>query len=228
MKLKVKKIIAREFLILIATITISFITFLCIYAYNHYYQNKLASLTLKNSAKRLVWDSLTNITNAKTKKQLWFSSIYYANYNFSTPERKLEFFTDSGLPIFGKSQNLKVFERLIDLDKKDSLILFFSNNNSFIEFGKLYKFKTPSDFKYFVNENTITSADLENLKKSNIILNEIRDLEIEKINTQNKIISPKDNKHFVILALLYSAIILFLLRYLFYGISWSINTLKQK
>lgn len=228
MKLKVKKIIAREFLILIVIATISFITFISVYAYNHYYQNKIDNLTNKISAKKILQDSLGNSTKAKKEKQLWFANEYYKSYDFDTPKRKLDFYTESGLPIFGESQNLKMFDRLIEVNKKDSLLTMFTRNNIFDEFGKHFNFKTPGEFKNFVTENTITSSDLEKLKQSNIIANEIRPLELEKDSAQEKLVSSKNHKHLVIMTFLYSFIILFLFRYSFYGIKWSINTLKQK
>ena len=147
MKLKVKKIIAREFLILIVVAAISFITFISVYSYNHYYQNKIDNLISKISAKRILQDSLGNLAKAKTEKQLWFANQYYKNYDFDTPTRKLDFYTESGLPIFGESQNVKMFEMLIEVNKKDSLLIMFTRNNIFDEFGKHFKFKTPVDFK---------------------------------------------------------------------------------
>ncbi|MFC4263843.1 hypothetical protein ACFOWM_13180 [Ferruginibacter yonginensis] len=227
MKLRVKKIIAREFLILFVVVAISLITFLSVYAYNHYYQNKIDNLTNKISAKKILQDTLANLTNAKKEKQLWFANEYYTNYDFSTSTRKLDFYTESGLPIFGKNQNLKMFDRLIELNKKDSLLLIFTRNNIFEEFGKHFNFKTPLDLKNFVTENTITSSDLVKLKQSNTVSNEIKALELEKENAQVKVVSLGTHKHLVIMSFLYSFILLFLFRYSFYGIKWSINTLKK-
>ncbi len=63
MKLQTKKIIAREFLVLIVTVIIASISFVLIYPYNSYRQNQLDKLTDTIYSKSKLADSLANSYN---------------------------------------------------------------------------------------------------------------------------------------------------------------------
>ncbi len=104
MILQTKKIIAREFLVLITTLIIGIIAFLSIYPYNIYHQNQVETINAQILIKKKISDSLSQSYNKKLDRQVWFSNKYINKFN---------------LP--GWSNNDKVWKRLSDLSEKDSI-----------------------------------------------------------------------------------------------------------
>jgi hypothetical protein len=72
MKLSVKKIIAREFLILTTLIFFSVLCGLCIYPYNAFRKLQIGSIDSEISAEKKEMESLTLIYNKKLTKQKEF------------------------------------------------------------------------------------------------------------------------------------------------------------
>jgi hypothetical protein len=83
MKIHVKKIMAREFLLLISVGVLGLLTFLCIYPYNSYQQHQVYRLSEKIIEKKKLSDSLVYLFNKKTEKQTWLFNKhreYCTNY----------------------------------------------------------------------------------------------------------------------------------------------------
>jgi|GEM_PF-2919141 len=125
---------------------------------------------------------------------------------------KIQFATD----FWGSLYNIYCNKVPISWDKSWSKELI----DFFVESG----FKTPNDLSNFIKTNTIYTTETE-LKDST---QKQKDIAVEKKNTiNNSMLSVDDQKEFALKGLLIFFITLFPLRYLYYGIKWSLSTLKN-
>jgi hypothetical protein len=145
MNLKTKKIIAREFLVFIISLSIGIIAFLGTYVYNSFYQRQIDNINQQISAKELLADSISNAY-------------------FKTPTQE---------PMYRQ---------------------YYRYNNALIK----------------------VSNEIDALKNSD----ELNRLVSKKLNFDNQL-------HFGFIVFLISIFVLFIIRYVFYGIKWSIRTIKQ-
>lgn len=90
----------------------------------------------------------------------------------------------------------------------------------FITFG----FKNSNELNRFIKTNTIYTTETE-LKDS---IQKQKDVAVQKKgNINNSILSSDEQKQFALNGLLFFFIFLFPLRYLYYGVKWSLSTLKN-
>lgn len=235
MKLQKKKIIAREFLHLTIVFLVGLMTFFGTYIYNSIQQKKINSLTLLIAAKSAKADSLAkafrDIEN-KPKNQEFIAKSY----------------TEDGLPILEKVSPLYYLKES-DREKLDGIVIQMTNT------GKaendihtvVDNFKEKNAIKYdsahdplgillpknahlFHLDNTknLSAKDSLNYQQSLNMMSEIKQNEAERSNCNFKILSFDNRVDLSLTVLLISCILLFIIRYVVYGISWSIKTLKQK
>lgn len=227
MKLQTKKIIAREFLVLAIAIGVAVISYLVIYSYNYLEQNTTDKLSQKIVLNNTISNKLSSPYTEKFNKQLWFANKYYKQFQ-NDKAKTTQFYNKNGIPIIGKDWNFRVFDRLMYLSHKDSLITMWNGKNFYEEFGKYFNINTAEDFKIFVDENLISQDDINKKEQSEIIYNKTRPLQIKRDILKSKINSSIEQFNIVSYIFLAFLIIAFILRYIFYGIKWSIKTLKVK
>jgi hypothetical protein len=214
MNIKTKKIIAREFLIFLICIAIGIVTFLTIYPYNYFKRNQIDGLTKDISEKRKLSDSLSKSFRLKTEKQFWFTDKYTSKFD---------------LPKDKDYNNAKLWDRLYEIAKSDSVKYKWEKtwDKELIAFNKELGFDTPKSFQDFILTNIIYTKDIEQNKSATAINSEVDIIQNKISETSKKIVSTENQIRTAGLSFIIAVIILLFLRYIFYGIKWSIRTLKQ-
>ncbi len=214
MNIYTKKILAREFLVLILCFIIGVLYFLSIYPYNYLKNNKINILTKEVSEKKKISYSLSKSFRQKTAKQYWYSTQFKSKFYIDGYSKKL----NDDLWTF--------FEKLI---KSDSLIIKGENtlDERIVSFNIELGFETPEKFQSFIITNIISQEDIEKNQKSLKIDSEIDVLNNKIKGTSKKVFTVAEQIKASYWAFSITMIIFFLFRYIYYGINWSIKTLKQ-
>jgi RNAse (barnase) inhibitor barstar len=215
MNKKIKKIIAREFLLLLTLILLSALIFVCVFPYNLYQENKIEKTNKKLIEKEKLTDNLHKSVNEKIKNQKWFFEKISSEFDITNTEY---------------SELKTLWPILQKIAENDSTEYRWNNKweKSLIDFHKSIGFKNGKDLQFFILNNSITSKDSIQINKSNEIQKEITELSKQKIELKNRIFQDSEKEKFIIgiSAILFG--ILFVLRYLFYGVKWSIKQLNDK
>lgn len=216
MELKTKKIIAREFIILTTVFFMGLILLLSTFPYNAIIRNKVESQNYKISYKTKLADSLDNNYLTKIENQEWYLNEYINTYSVNS--NKFSDLRD------------KLWVLLKNLSTEDSINYKWENEwgEGFESFNKNLGFSNPQELKTFIERNIITKLDSSNHDSAFIIKSEIYSLSENKNELEKKILSKEERKALWLKILFYCYFILFVIRYLFYCIKWSIKTLKQK
>lgn len=223
-----KKILAREFLFFLLVFCITSISFAGIWFYRYYQSNKIEQLGFEKNLLEKRRDSLLLDYNKKVENQSAFFVKYFRIYSFSSEDRKSKYFDDYGIPIKGRDGNLLAFLRLNELYKQDSLSSLFDTHETFIAFYNAMGYKSLEQLNRFIEVNFITQLDIENTKTAKLIDDKIIKIanEISGISkAKNAVDNPVNIAGWILLILF---LILFALRYLYYGASWSITVLRNK
>jgi hypothetical protein len=211
MKLKSKKIIAREFLLLTIAFTLGLVCFLCTYPYNNYRNRELSKLDKLLDEKNRIADSLSYQYSTKSQKKDWFFGKFTAKF---------------GSDLY---KNEEFWNRLSYLAEKDSIKYKWNKwAKELTEFNKELDFDTPEKFKAFIDANRISNNDLTNYKESQKVSKEIATLKTQMKEVETKKLSFKKQVKFGVVITIIIMTILFAIRYLFYAVRWSIKVLKQK
>ena len=157
-----------------------------------------------------VADSLENNFNKKALKQNWFTSKFSVHFDINNTKYDTE---------------RKVWNRLEYLAKKDSINYKWKYvwSKEIVNFNMGMGFSNPESFKKFILLNSFSKSDLINHKSALTIKSEIR-----SIINQTKLHSRNDQLEIANYTLLISAILFFGLRYIYYSVKWSLNTIKIK
>lgn len=214
MKLETKKVLAREFMILIAVMVIGLSSFLGTYLYNFYQHKKSKNISKEIYSAKLFADSLSKPFNSKIKQHIWFYNQNNEKVNLSKA-------------IYNNPRLL--WQRLDEIALKDSIIIRYHQNWTpelkaiFTKIG----FKTPEKLLDFINKNRITNTDSLMNVKANDIRKKITILKTEKHIQNSKILSFTSQVEFGWFTFCISLLVFFALRYIYYAIRWSIKILKQ-
>jgi len=213
MTIKVKKAIAREFLFLILCLVIVLITYCASYLINRSYQNHAKEIRTTIRDKIILAELLGTPYKQKSAGQ------YYLYYDI---DRKFD------LQANGVSQN-SLWTSLIRYNKSDSIKYLWNYWDPIVLSGfKNFGFKTEDDLSKYITENTPVKSELVNFKQSLKIGLQVDSLhQVEKkleykIGTRKSQIERNLNYSIVI-----SLLVFFIGRFIFYGIKWSLKTLKQ-
>jgi hypothetical protein len=214
MRLTTKKILAREFLILIFLTLFSIICGLLTFPYNTFRKLQIYSINKEIYSQKGKMDSLSTSYNKKLINQKNF-------YNESFEALSAEYQLDSSEATWN------------DLTKSyiaDSIIYFYENkwDKKVVKFLQSKGFNNGETFKKFVGENIFSKNDSINYSRSKKIEMKILELKNQSNIYNNKILSFKEqlNISFLIFMILFS--IAFPIRFLILGIKWSIETIKLK
>lgn len=212
--IKTKRIIAREFLFLISCLFIVLITFVSILVYNKYLEKKITDNEKTINKIRDNPNPLTISYNNKIEQQTKFVNNLY-------------FFLNNKRITITADQRNKLWRKLCSSALHDSIDFKWTNKwrpQLTLPIEK-QGFNTPSKFKNFILENTPTEKEFNSFKKENIT---VYQAEMEITNLKNKKSDYNKDLHYILInTLLFSFLILFILRYIFIGIMWSFRILRE-
>ncbi len=215
MRLETKKIIAREFIMLVATVALAIVAFLGTYIYNFYQHNQVDKLNKRILDRTVIADSLAKSYNSKLANQKWFYDKNNEKVDLSDAEYNSPY---------------KLWKRLYDLSVKDSIKAKFENVWT-VEIKNLLRelnLESPEKLKTFIDNSRITQTDSSDFSKANIIYSELISIKSTKENQIDKVLDINKQLRFGLWTLIIGLICLFGIRYLYHAIKWSLKTLKQK
>jgi membrane-associated HD superfamily phosphohydrolase len=233
MKISIKKRIAKEFLILTLTFFIVLISYISIFAYNSYYFKKI-KVSEKNISK-----------GKKTIDTLFYKEQRSVLSNVILPVRILDEKTGKKvMKNYNNDQDVIMFYRrnlynVLSLKYDVGSFEYFCNKmNNNISRRKIYSI-VRKDF----NLGTLKEFDLKFKEGKNVLnelnkINNIRKEILKKENNislekemiryfKNSIISNKIQKEILSKIIYFLLIIFFGSRYVYFGIKWSLATLKS-
>jgi hypothetical protein len=250
MKLRTKKILAREFLMVLSALLIGILAFIGTYIYNYFDRNEIIKIEKSIARNMILSDSLSG---PYSTKRLFDSLVKYQNYNNNYNAFKKQYstngmidtlfngFVSAGLYTRSKDEFYDYYfpfgkpASSISLNEKDVRSLtvivqrMLDNQESDQSIKSIIKrFKVKNAVPQSSSLVVSTSVDSLNYQKSIAINDDIKKLETELKNKITDIPSIDDQFHLSFGVFLISIIPLFLIRYLFYSIKWSVKTLKQK
>ena len=208
MKLHLKKIIAREFLLVILAFFLSLIFYLGTYLYNYFRLFQINKIEKSIAINHILVSSLSNPLQVKQVR----INLFKENAN-------IEGFDTTG-----------VWERLVEVEKADSIKYYWDNkwSKDVIKFTKKQGFLKDEEFKSFILSTKIDTVDIKNYNKSQEFQENVNDFKSQKKILESKVLSGSMQIDFGIGAAIILVFLLFPLRYFFYSTSWSIKTLKEK
>jgi len=230
MDLKSRKIIAREFLLILLALTIALIGFFILYPYNFYKVYQIKNLDEKYEVNNHFFDSLMSTGRRKKQKQIEFhkdllSFIYYDNHHKSDPFESFRY-DNINQAVYKPDGNLTLFDTTLNFF--DNSALEFNLKKSFDQFRDHFGYSTIDKFKKFILENSINENDIIDSQKAVIIDHEINEINNRRYKFKSQIFSFDKQLQFSLMILLFIGIVFFPVRYLYYCLLWSIRILKEK
>ncbi len=211
MNTKQKKILAREFLVTIIFLLLGVGLYYSTFPYNYYLENKKNKKATEINKLTGLRDSLVSIFEEKKTAQEWFYkqvTTEYEVYNVNRVDvlwnRFLEISDNDSIEIKWKGKW-----------KVDDITLFFEKIG----------FSRPDSLNNFIKRYSYSKSESSAKQKVENINNDIKIL--KKDFNSISILSPQMQIDFLKKSLLVLFIILFMLRYIYYGIKWSLKTLKE-
>jgi hypothetical protein len=213
MKLNKKKLIAREFLILMLCGLVFGSAYLGTLPYNYFINSKIDNLENESQLLEDSVETLTKFFSDKIDKQKWF---------FNESEK---------LNITGiYNTYTELWERLEYLEKADSIQYKWDNvwNSAIIEIIQKIGFSKGHQFEQFIESNSLSTDEI-NQNNSVILLNNELDKNNSRIRTEKyKVLNSGRKMETALTCLMFFGVLSFPVRYLLYALGWSIKTLKQK
>lgn len=214
MKIKTKKIIAKEFLFLLAVVIIGFLSAIGTIGYNAIINTRIKKYNEQISEISQRERLLSHSYDSKLEQQNWFFTKYKNYFNITSDT------------LYDTREKLwKAIDRTA---QHDSIIFKWENvwakrNTMFlIEAG----FNTPQQLQTFFDKNRISETEVANkiaaldlVQKITILNNEWTDLSRQRLSRSKQI-------ELISITLACSVFILFVLRHLIYAAVWSINILR--
>jgi hypothetical protein len=214
MKLTSKKILAREILVLAIVFAIGITTFLLTFLYNSFKTNKERIFTSEIATKTHLLDSLNlsdqGINNKITINDRAFKVLH-------------EFDSINGrhLPY----QELKLL--IANSKERKSYFDEYNDKMEFKSFAEFEELIQTDQSKIEFNKNQL---QLDSIKASKVtpLQDEIAKLKKNKNISTKSIMTKEEQYQFSLWIMIISSVFLILLRYVYYGISWSISTLRTQ
>lgn len=282
MRLKYKKIIAREFILLLIVLTVGLLSFISIYLYNSYRKAESKKLNSEIISMSKQIDSLENSgTNVKEDQIKDLYSIIKGNKLFLDENdfRAMLVKDPSGTySVVSKDPNAKDlfldysdFKNVLGLDKLDTSNVLKSliDNNQlqilwdfdikegrhlsledlkkvvinpserkeyFDEFNSKMGFKDYDEFSELLLtekgrhgfRETKRTNDLAKVEKRKELQQKLDKLKSQQADPNRKILTSQEQMNFAFWLAGVVATVLFLFRYIFYSVVWSIRTLRMK
>ena len=213
MKLSRKKVIAREFLILLTCAFIATIAFLGTYLYNNITQ--LSITDLKQEVNHLL-DKRDSLSYEFLNKQLYQYRLFV---NFSDE-----------YPTTFYSNKTELWNKLKEIQNSDSLSYKWDHywTEKTIKVFKKQGIQSGESLDKFITKHSLTEKNIQNKMKVEIINDEI-DIIKNRIRIKElKLLDFEEQIKFTITSLSTILILAFPSRYLIYAIKWSLNTISKK
>lgn len=206
MHIQVKKIIAREFLMLLGCFIIVTLTFIVLLILNFNYNRKIIKSETLIAKHYQIQDSLSKEFAKEAQQQVAFTK--HVNGSLSAE--------------YAAYSNLELWNRFKDLVKKDSLENKWNSwdtahKNPFLT----YHINSAHELETFINKN-IPNLSLQNYNDS-----VLRSFGRIKSKQEEQVFTQEEKSHYSLIAFLIAFSLLIGLRYLIYGIKWSLKTLKK-
>ncbi|MFP5082175.1 hypothetical protein [Pedobacter sp. JCM 36344] len=213
MNLQAKKTIAREFILLILMTLIGIAFFLCTFLYNFYTENQVNQKDQEIKSKTLIADSLSNVFDKHKKKQSWIYDKLIEEFN-----------------VDNNYTQEKAWNQLLKVAKSNNTRIKWTTTwvSDLTPFLKKIGFNTPESFQSFILKYEISSDVTRNKQLAIELKRETSTLNKEKIILQEKILNIDKQINLGIGAFVICFVIIFFMRYIYYGIRWSVKTLKQE
>jgi hypothetical protein len=112
--------------------------------------------------------------------------------------------------------------------KDDSLKIIYNKNKNFADFIKRIGFENEDKWQNFIKENIFSISDLQKKKESNDLLMETQKIKNQKDSIHKHILTLTEQVNTSLYVVFIFGLLAFVVRYIFYGIKWSIKTLKYK
>ena len=182
---------------------------------NFYHEQQLQNLNSEIKQQQKLSDSLSANFDLKSKTQSWL---------FGEMNKTFKLVNDDKFTFNERT----VWDTLIARAKRDNLEAYWNNRwkTNFTPLFKKLGYRNCNDFKSFVLSNIIETTDRSNKKTSLQKLGIIQNFQEQQEHIKSRVTSTDEMLHFAAYAMLISLIVLFVLRYIIYGIIWSIKTLK--
>lgn len=213
-----KKILAREFLYFISILTIILFFIIGIFIYNYSIDQKLVELKSLKASEIKKEAILKQSEENKVRNQKEFSEMLI------NLERKKD--NKNGFVVLTQKQ-VKIVWDLLEIRYKDSVEAERLWRKIRDEIKYKFKLKSKIDLIKFIENNIITDNDLSNYKLGVLSSKNLQEIRNELDILENRRYSPEDIKSSILNVLKILFVLLFIFRYLFYGIKWSIKTLKE-
>jgi len=214
-----KKIIAREILILLSAIFISILCFFGTFGYNFYKNLQIENLENQRNSLQKKSDRLNYSFDYKQRNHVWYFESMSREMNFDlsnkiNSEENLWDYTVKA-NVFGKIDSVN--GRWNGKWKKEGLTEHFKNIG----------FSTPQKLNNFIIEKSISPGDSLNHKKSIVIGNDLNKLR-DRLTTLSELkLKLQEQKIFGYQSFVVLLFLLFGFRYLYYLLKWCIVTLKK-
>ena len=219
MKLNTKKIVAREFILIVVFMCLVALTYLYVYVYNEFCSYKAQTIEEecrpKISANERKIDSLNIELETKRYNHVWYYESIFGESPYSS-EAAESYWSETfvtGMLRYKKG------DVMFDFDNKGH-----QDKNAVIEAGR-----------QFLKENNYNLKDSVAMKEILTLKKESTDLlELSRYwdRSRMSMSSDDDDNNEADRFIKYSTIILFsiifLLRYFYYAVGWSVKVLKQK
>lgn len=211
--MQIKKIIAKEFLMLVLLALLGSISYFSTYVYNHFKQNKKDLLKTEIKQHTIIKDSLSKIISEKKYAHVWFFKEVSKEYNVEK-----------------YNSEEKYWNRSLALAKNDSIKIIWETkwkkDPQYIQFFNKIGFPNSDSLQNFIITNSYSKFELNTKNKADS-LNKII-ARLNKTYNTTSILSHNQQFEYLWKAILILFTLLFAFRYLFYAIKWSIRTLKDK
>jgi hypothetical protein len=209
MTIQFKKVVAKEFLFLILTISLTLISYFATYPYNNFKKYQVKEIDKKIS---LIEDSISkNSYNIKNKGKNQFYEIQKSKANLDYT------FED-------------FWNRLYYLSSADSIKYKWENvwRKEIIESLKQSGIKNGEDFNKFIIENNFTKDDNTSKVQFERMIMQKEELMNESTLLKNSVINFNSQVDFAKYTFYILLILLFVIRHSYKGVIWSIKTLKDE
>lgn len=215
MGLKYKRILAREFLFSLSVLVLGIASFLGVYVYNAIQESQVKKMSSEINSASAVSDSLSFPFNEKMKNRKWLFDEWSKHIDLSNDDR------------YNTSE--KLWKRCEFLTAHDSIQYRWQNvwDENLVSIFEGMGFSNPDEFDAFIRDNQISNTDSNNLMVADSLNKSLLNIEAKRSTTIEAMLSPVEQQGFALRFMLISALVLFGLRYIVYGVFWSLKVLNE-
>lgn len=209
-KIETKKVIAREFLFIILLLILSFISYSSVFIYNLYLEKKGNGISEELKIKESNLQEYKKLERLQLLHSALVSDTIFVEY---TPVK----FKDFILYFSNYEHKLKLFKAIrSDIVFSQIMPSTFDSAIKQYSFPKIYLSNTDTGY----NETNFEQTD-------NLLKKSIAKLENDRIKCRIDHVSEFEQNKFTLNVFYFFVVILFILRYIYYGIKWSFRVLKN-